>query len=123
MKFLMKRQVLGAWVALAAMVLMPLSVLAQTPIKYHSNKYSIQDDVQLGRRAAQEVEQQYPLLRDSQVQDYVQDVGRRLVNAIPSQFQHSEFQYNFKVVNARDIRQLRPLTLSSAPSALGGCTR
>lgn len=102
MKSLMKRQV-SAWVALIAIALMPLSVLAQTQIKYHSNKYSVQDDVQLGRRAAQEVEQQYPLLRDGQVENYVENVGQRLVNAIPSQFRHSEFQYNFKVVNARDI--------------------
>ena len=30
-------------------------------------------------------------------------VGQRLVNAIPSEFQHPEFQYYFKIVNARDI--------------------
>jgi hypothetical protein len=82
---------------------MPFSALAQTQIKYHSNKYSIQDDVKLGRQAAQEAEQQFPLLRDQEVQNYVEDVGRRLVSAIPSQFQHPEFQYFFKVVNARDI--------------------
>src|SRR5688500_15659516 len=102
-KRLMGRQRLVAWVSLVAIALMPLSAIAQTQIKYHSNKYSIQDDVTLGRRAAQEVEQQYPLMRDWQVESYVEEVGRRLVNAIPSQFQHSEFQYNFKVVNARDI--------------------
>ena len=97
------RQRLIAWVSLVAIALMPLSAIAQTPIKYHSNKYSVQDDVTLGRRAAQEVEQQFPLIRDNDVQSYVERVGRRLVNAIPSQFQHSEFQYNFQVVNARDI--------------------
>src|SRR5687768_75325 len=102
-KRLMGRQRLSAWVSLVAIALMPLSAIAQTQIKYHSNKYSVQDDVTLGRRAAQEVEQQFPLMRDSQVENYVEDVGRRLVSAIPSQFQHSEFQYIFKVVNARDI--------------------
>src|SRR5687767_12967432 len=102
-KRLMGRQRLIAWVSLVAIALMPLSAIAQTQIKYHSNKYSVQDDVTLGRRAAQEVEQQFPLMRDSQVENYVEDVGRRLVSAIPSQFQHSEFQYIFKVVNARDI--------------------
>jgi Zn-dependent protease with chaperone function len=99
----MKRQSLIAWVVVVAMVLMPLSAFAQTQIKYHSNKYSVQQDVQLGRQAAQEVEQQYPLMRDGEVQSYVERVGRRLVSAIPSQFQHPEFQYNFRVVNARDI--------------------
>ena len=102
-KPLVKRQSLVAWISLVAISLMPLSALAQTQIKLHSNKYSVSDDVQLGRRAAQEVEQQYPLMNDGQVQSYVERVGRRLANAIPSQFQHSEFQYTFRVVNARDI--------------------
>jgi beta-barrel assembly-enhancing protease len=92
-----------AWIALVAMALMPLSAIAQTQIKYHSNKYSVQQDVQLGRQAGQEAEQQFPLLRDSQIQSYVERVGRRLVESIPNQFQHPEFQYYFRVVNARDI--------------------
>src|SRR5215213_6778441 len=102
-KFVTKRQTLIAWIALVAITALPLSVAAQTQIKYHSNRFSIQDDVKLGRQAAQEAEQQFPLLRDEEVRGYVEDVGRRLVSAIPSQFQHPEFQYYFKVVNARDI--------------------
>lgn len=98
-----KRQALIAWITLIAFSLMPFTALAQTQIKYHSNKFSIQDDVKLGRQAAQEAESQFPLLRDEQVRSYVENVGRRLVNSIPSQYQHSEFQYYFKVVNARDI--------------------
>jgi Zn-dependent protease with chaperone function len=89
--------------AIYAMVLMPVSVFSQTQIKYHSNRYSVQDDVKLGRQAAAEAEQQLPLLRDSEVNDYVERVGSRLVASIPSQFQHGEFDYYFKVVNARDI--------------------
>ena len=102
-KSMFKRQTLIAWIALVAISVMPFSALAQTQIKYHSNKYSIQDDVQLGRQAAQEAESQFPLLRDETVRGYVEDVGRRLVANIPSQFQHPEFNYYFKVVNARDI--------------------
>ncbi len=97
------RRTLIAWIALVAITAMPFSALAQTQIKYHSNKFSAQDDVKLGRQAAQEAEGQFPLLRDETVRSYVEDVGRRLVAAIPSEFQHSEFQYYFKVVNARDI--------------------
>ncbi|HEU4711885.1 MAG TPA: M48 family metalloprotease [Pyrinomonadaceae bacterium] len=100
---LIKRRNLVAWVALVAISMMPVTALAQTQIKLHSNKYSVQDDVKLGRQAAQEAEQQFPIMRDNQVQAYVERVGQRLVDAIPSQFQHSEFQYFFKVVNARDI--------------------
>ncbi len=103
MKSMLKRQTLIAWVALVAISVMPFSALAQTQIKYHSNKYSTQDDIKLGRQAAQEAENQFPLLRDETVRSYVEDVGRRLVSSIPSEFQHPEFQYYFKVVNARDI--------------------
>jgi predicted Zn-dependent protease len=98
-----KRRSLIAWLTLAAITLLPFSALAQTQIKFHSNKYSVQDDIKLGRQAAQEAEQQMPLMRDSQVESYVARVGQRLVNAIPSEFQHPEFRYTFKVVNARDI--------------------
>jgi len=98
-----KKQTLIAWLTLVAISVMPFSALAQTQIKYHSNKYSVQDDVKLGRQAAQEAESQFPLLRDQSVQSYVENVGRRLAASIPSQFQHPEFQYYFRVVNARDI--------------------
>jgi len=98
-----KRQTLIVWLTLVAISVMPFSALAQTQIKYHSNKYSVQDDIKLGRQAAQEAESQFPLLRDETVRGYVEGVGRRLVAAIPPEFQHPEFQYYFKVVNARDI--------------------
>jgi hypothetical protein len=82
---------------------MPVAVFSQTQIKYHSNKYKTSDDVKVGRQAAAEVEQQMPILRDADATNYVSRVGQRLVNAIPSEFQHPEFQYYFKIVNARDI--------------------
>jgi Zn-dependent protease with chaperone function len=81
----------------------PIGAFAQTRIKAPSNKYSVRDDVQAGRQAVVEVERQVPLLRDPQVESYVERIGRRLVSAIPYEFQHPEFQYNFKVVNASDI--------------------
>lgn len=98
-----RSRVASAWVILFALLVMPLSLVAQTQIKYHSNKFSVQDDVRLGRQAAQEAEHQYPVLRDEQLRGYVERVGQRLVSSIPSQFRHPEFQYYFKIVNARDI--------------------
>ncbi|HKR59684.1 MAG TPA: M48 family metallopeptidase [Pyrinomonadaceae bacterium] len=91
------------WAMSMAIVLMPLAVFGQTKISYHSNKYKPADDVRLGRQAAAEAEQQFPLLRDSEVNAYVERVGQRLVAGIPSEFQHPEFRYYFRVVNARDI--------------------
>lgn len=86
-----------------ALIVMPIATAAQTRIQYHSNKYQPSEDVRLGRQAAAEVEQKLPQLRDSQVQAYVESVGQRLVAAIPPEFQHPEFRYYFRVVNARDI--------------------
>lgn len=86
-----------------ALVMMPLAVFAQTKIVYHSNKFKPTDDVKLGRQAAAEAEQQFPLLRDAEVNAYVERVGQRLVASIPPEFQHPEFRYYFKVLNARDI--------------------
>lgn len=97
------RKPIIAWVTLIAFMVLPLSIAAQTQLKYHSNRFSIQDDVKLGRQAAQEAEQQFPLLNDNEVRSYVEHIGDRLVAAIPSQFQHPEFDYYFKVINARDI--------------------
>ncbi|HEX8847797.1 MAG TPA: M48 family metallopeptidase [Pyrinomonadaceae bacterium] len=86
-----------------ALFAMPLAAFAQTQIRYHSNKYKVTDDVQVGRQAAAEAEQQFPLVRDSEIENYVENVGQRLVSAIPPEFQHPEFRYYFKVVNASDI--------------------
>jgi predicted Zn-dependent protease len=94
---------LVAWLTVFAVFAMPVAVLSQTQIKYHSNKYKPTDDVKVGRQAATEVEQQLPILRDADATSYLSRVGQRLVNSIPSEFQHPEFQYYFKVVNARDI--------------------
>ena len=91
--------VMLAW----AMLIMPMAAFGQTRISMPKNKYKVQDDVRLGREAAQQVEQQMPILNDAETTRYVQDVGRRLVDAIPSQFQQPGFRYNFSVVNARDI--------------------
>jgi hypothetical protein len=78
-------------------------VFGQTKIVAPDNKYSVQEDVKAGREAAGQVEEQLPILRDNAVDDYVERVGERLVQNIPSEFRHSEFRYTFDVVNASDI--------------------
>lgn len=86
-----------------ALTIAPAATLAQTPIKLHSNKFSTADDVKLGREAAAQAEQKLQLMRDPQLGAYVERVGKRLTAAIPQEFQHPEFQYTFKVVNAKEI--------------------
>ncbi|MEO7672796.1 MAG: M48 family metallopeptidase [Pyrinomonadaceae bacterium] len=87
----------------ATLTMLPLGATAQTRISLGKNKYSVQDDVRIGRDAARQVDQQMPILNDGQAQQYVERVGERLVLAIPRQFQQPAFDYTFKVVNARDI--------------------
>lgn len=76
---------------------------AQTKIVVPQNKYSVQEDIQLGQEAAQEVKKELPMLDDDRVDDYVEDIGRRLVNAIPPEFRHNGFRYTFDVVNQKEI--------------------
>ena len=83
--------------------LMPMAVLAQTRISMPKNKYKVQDDIRLGQEAAAQVSRQFPMLKDPQTKRYVENVGRRLVAAIPAEFNQPAFSYEFDVVNARDI--------------------
>jgi Zn-dependent protease with chaperone function len=82
---------------------LPLGAVAQTRVKAPSNPYEIRKDVELGRQAAAEVERQLPIMREGYIDSYIESVGRRLVAAIPSEFQHPEFRYSYDVVNTREL--------------------
>ena len=85
------------------MLMLPMSVTAQTKIKMPKNKYKVADDVKIGNEYSAKVDNQFPILNDREATQYVQNVGRRLVNSIPREFQEPAFNYRFKVVNASDI--------------------
>ena len=77
--------------------------VAQTKITPDKNSYSPAQDVELGREAAAEARKQLPMLNDGRVDDYVENVGARLAEAIPAEFRHSEFRYTFEVINQKEI--------------------
>jgi predicted Zn-dependent protease len=79
------------------------TVAAQTKVTPPKNKYTPQQDVQIGREAAQEVREQYPLISDSQVKNYLERLGDRLVDAAPPELNHDAFEYSFTPVNLKDI--------------------
>jgi len=87
----------------AALLLSSALVSAQTVVTPPDNNYPVSQDVELGRKAAAEVRQQLPTMRDDLVTSFVEGVGRRLVAAIPPELQHPEFHYTFEVVNVREI--------------------
>jgi Zn-dependent protease with chaperone function len=89
--------------SLAILLISGTLLSAQTPVTAPSNKYTPAQDVELGRKAAQEMRGQLPILDDDEAKSYVEGVGRRLVSAIPREFQHQEFHYTFEVVNVREI--------------------
>jgi Zn-dependent protease with chaperone function len=76
---------------------------AQTKIAPDPNKYSLQQDIELGQEAAAEARKQLPMLNDGRVDDYVERVGENLVDAIPAEFRHAGFRYTFEVVNQKEI--------------------
>src|SRR5688572_4148754 len=77
--------------------------LAQTKITPDKNGYSPAQDVELGREASAEARKQLPMLNDDRVDDYVENVGSRLVGGIPAEFRHPEFRYTFEVINQKEI--------------------
>ncbi len=90
-------------IAALALVLSTALVDAQTRITPPDNTYSPAQDIELGLQAAAQARQQLPVLRDDAVSSYLEDIGRRLVAAIPPDLQHPEFRYTFEPVNVREI--------------------
>ncbi len=79
------------------------TVAAQTKVTPPKNKYTPQQDVQIGREAAAEVRSQYPIITDDQIESYLRRLGDRLVEAAPRELNHPVFQYSFTPVNLKDI--------------------
>jgi Zn-dependent protease with chaperone function len=79
------------------------SLFAQTAIKLPKNKYTPQQDVQLGREAAAEVRKQYPIIKDEKIATYLTALGDRLVAAAPADLKQSVYEYSFTPVNLKEI--------------------
>jgi Zn-dependent protease with chaperone function len=76
---------------------------AQTVIKLPKNKYTPQQDVELGREAAAEVRQQYPIIKDERINQYLTTLGDRLVAAAPQELNQPVYEYSFTPVNLKEI--------------------
>src|SRR5918995_4494348 len=79
------------------------TVAAQTKVTPPKNKYTPQQDVQIGREAAAEVRKEYPIINDDNVEGYLDRLGDRLVEAAPRELNNPAFQYSFTPVNLKDI--------------------
>jgi Zn-dependent protease with chaperone function len=94
-----QRVSLRAAAMIAVLAIMPVASFAQTNVKAGFNLFSPQQDVEIGQQSAQEAQQQLPLLNDSQVNAYVNNIGQRLAKNAGG----PQFQYQFRVVNSADI--------------------
>src|SRR4029450_11742872 len=79
------------------------ALVAQTAVKLPKNRFSPQQDVELGREAAAEVRQQYPIIENEKIATYLTKLGDRLVAAAPSELKQSVYQYSFTPVNLKEI--------------------
>ena len=90
--------------ALAALTLfIVVSVSAQTQIKLPKNKYTPEQDVELGRKAAAEVRQTYPIIKDDAISVYLSKLGNRLVAVAPPDLNQKVYEYSFTPVNLKEI--------------------
>jgi Zn-dependent protease with chaperone function len=78
-------------------------LLAQTEIKLPKNNFTPQQDVQIGREAAAEIRQQYPVIKDERIVKYLARIGDRLVAAAPRELNQSIYEYSFTPVNLKEI--------------------
>jgi predicted Zn-dependent protease len=78
-------------------------VLAQTAVKPPKNKYTPQQDVELGRKAAEEVRREYPIISNDRITSYLAKLGDRLVAAAPPDLNQPVYEYSFTPVNLKEI--------------------
>ena len=78
-------------------------LLAETVVTPPKNRYTPQQDVELGRKAAAEVRKEYPIIKDDRIARYLSKLGDRLVAAAPPALKEPVYQYSFTPVNVKEI--------------------
>ncbi|PYX98663.1 MAG: hypothetical protein DMG63_11230 [Acidobacteria bacterium] len=85
-------------VVLCLLLLAPEGLLARVQPTSGSNMFTVDQEIQAGQEAVAQTNRQYPVLPDSsQVTQYVQQLGRRLVQYAPGE----KWPYQFHVVNQK----------------------
>jgi len=82
-----------------ALVWPPLAQADRTQLKPGWNMFSAQQDIEVGQQVSKEAEQQLRMLNDRRVDNYLNNLGRKLAGKAPGE----KYPYQFKVVNDRAI--------------------
>ena len=93
----------GAITLVVALSLGVAPLGAQTRITPPKNKYTPEQDVQIGEEAAAQIRRSYPIIQNAEIQRYVETLGRRLVAASPPELNNPVFRYSFTAVNVKEI--------------------
>jgi predicted Zn-dependent protease len=90
---------LGVLVFLFALVSLPLCAEEPKPTKAFYNTFSDEEEMAMGRQAAEQTDKQMPILDAPQLTTYVNDVGQKVARAS----QRPQLQYIFKIVNKDSV--------------------
>lgn len=91
---MVRRKLLPLVVTIIAMAPLGVARTPGAPLRPGFNFFSKEQDVQLGREAAQQVRQKYQIVQNQDLQDYINRIGQRLA----SQPEAGGFPYSFTVV-------------------------
>ncbi|HET9328305.1 MAG TPA: M48 family metallopeptidase [Candidatus Eisenbacteria bacterium] len=83
----------------AALMMMVSTATAQTVVKPGFNIFSVEQDVEIGRQSAAQVDRQIPAVSDAAINRYVQALGARLAAQAPG----ARYPYRFRVVNLAEV--------------------
>ena len=88
---------------LAVCITVPVLSAGPTVITPPNNRYTPQQDADLGLKAAEEIREKYPIITDERIAAYLTKLGDRLVAVAPPELNNPLFQYSFTAVNLKEI--------------------
>jgi Zn-dependent protease with chaperone function len=83
----------------AALLTASLSAQKQKQLKPGMNFFSVDQDIQLGKETAAQVQKQFHVIHDPALDNLIQSIGRKLVAQVPN----NKFPFTFQVVNDKSI--------------------
>ena len=93
------RRIFQQLVAVMMVCMLVLPLQARYNPKPRWSLFSVDQEVQAGKEYSTQVEKQMPLVRDSDINNYVSRLGQRLAAKAPG----TQYPYTFKVVNQKEI--------------------
>lgn len=94
-----RRAVRPFGLAMVMLAIVAATASGQTVVRPGFNIFSVDQDVEIGKQSALQVERQLPMMNDVTAQRYASALGARLAAQAPG----AKFNYQFKVVNLSDI--------------------